>query len=76
MRLMPVLRLYTRPGCCLCQQAEEALAAAGIPFERREVDSDPAWQAAYSFEVPVLTRRAGEGEEVLQAGRICISTLP
>lgn len=54
-----MLILYTRRGCCLCQDAEERLRAAGVAFERRDVDTDPGWQAAYTFRVPVLAQGGG-----------------
>ncbi len=50
--------LYTRSGCCLCDDAKHALqmARAQVPFTLREVDidSDPALQAEHRFDVPVI----------------------
>ena len=48
------LVLFTRQGCCLCEGLEQKLQALGVPLERRDVDSDPALQARYGLEVPVL----------------------
>ena len=48
------LLLLTRRGCCLCEGLEEKLRLLALPFERRDVDADPALQARYGLEVPVL----------------------
>src|SRR5713226_6071056 len=56
--------LYTRSGCCLCDEAKHALqvARAQVRFILREVDidSDPALQAAHRFDVPVIAIDADE----------------
>jgi glutaredoxin len=50
--------LYTRSGCCLCDDAKEALqvARAQVQFTVREVDidSDPALYEAHRYDVPVI----------------------
>jgi glutaredoxin len=50
--------LYTRSGCCLCDDAKEALrvARAQVQFTVREVDidSDPALYDAHRYDVPVI----------------------
>ncbi|HEX9574505.1 MAG TPA: glutaredoxin family protein [Myxococcales bacterium] len=50
--------LYTRSGCCLCDDAKEALQAARaqVRFTVREVDidSDPALYEAHRYDVPVI----------------------
>lgn len=55
---MPLVTLYTRAGCCLCQQAKEVLAAARAraAFDLEEVDIDrhPQWLRLYHEEVPVI----------------------
>ena len=48
------LLLLTRRGCCLCEGLEEKLRLLALPLERRDVDADPALQARYGLEVPVL----------------------
>ncbi|MGH7835168.1 MAG: glutaredoxin family protein [Candidatus Binatia bacterium] len=52
------LTLYTRAGCCLCDEMKAALgrAAAEFPFalEEIDVDSAPDLQEKYGREVPVL----------------------
>ncbi len=62
---MAELVLITRQGCCLCQGLEEKLAALGVPFERLEVDADPALLARFDLEVPVLLLRDGNSEREL-----------
>ncbi len=74
--------LYSRPGCCLCEEmlAElgEVPAAHGYPIEVRDVDADPASRARYGHKVPVLLL-AGElvchgrldREELLKALSAC-----
>jgi glutaredoxin len=55
---MTRVTLYTRAGCCLCDQAKQALAAAraAAPFELEEIDIDrhPEWLPLYNDEVPVI----------------------
>jgi hypothetical protein len=58
---MAALLLYTRAGCCLCEGLEERLRALvpPPPFTAVDVDSDPALQARWGLEVPVLALAAG-----------------
>ena len=62
---MPDLVLVTREGCCLCQGLEEKLAGLAVPFQRLDVDSDPALLARFDLEVPVLLLRDRSQERVL-----------
>ena len=54
----PRVTLYTRKGCCLCDEAKQVLlrARARKPFEIEEVDIDLdlALRAEYNEEVPVI----------------------
>jgi hypothetical protein len=55
------LVLYTRRGCCLCEGLEEKLLQL-LPAEaltRIDVDADPALQARFGLEVPVLLHDLG-----------------
>lgn len=54
------LLLFTRRGCCLCQGLEEKLRALDPPppLQTVDVDADPALQARYGLEVPVLAIRS------------------
>lgn len=62
---MTRVQLYTRRGCCLCDQAKAALdrVRAEEPFELEvvDVDTDPELCARYGEEVPVV---AVEGRKV------------
>ena len=52
------LTLYSRPGCHLCDEMKAVVQHVGrtIPFELKEIDisSDPALEAEYGLEIPVL----------------------
>jgi glutaredoxin len=53
-----LVTFVTRSGCHLCEVAEPVVRAAaheaGVRFETRDVDADPADRAAYSDRVPVV----------------------
>jgi glutaredoxin len=55
---MPKVTLYTRAGCCLCDQAKQVLETARrrAPFDLEEIDIDrhPQWLPLYHEEVPVI----------------------
>ena len=66
--------LYTRRGCHLCEDALAALEKErrrhGYRLTLRDVDSDPAWKAAFDEWVPVVeidgkVRFRGRVNEVL-----------
>lgn len=65
-----IVTLYGKVGCCLCDEARDALeeVAAGITFELREVDilSDPRLFEQYRYRIPVVMV---DGREVAE-GRI------
>ena len=63
---MPLL-LYTRAGCCLCEGLEEKLRALQPPPALRciDVDDDPALQARFGLEVPLLALSDAGGERLL-----------
>ncbi|TVS06082.1 MAG: glutaredoxin family protein [Cyanobium sp. PLM2.Bin73] len=53
---LPPLLLYSRQGCCLCEGLEQKLRAL-VPAPSLtvvDVDDDPALQARFGLEVPVL----------------------
>ena len=55
---VPRVTLYTRAGCCLCDQAKQVLAEArrGADFDLEEldIDLDPELRRRYNDEVPVI----------------------
>lgn len=50
--------IYSRPGCCLCDEAKEAIHSCGCSaeFELEEVniDEDPALRERYGCDIPVI----------------------
>jgi len=60
--------LYRKAGCGLCDQAEATLARIGRKLPLRvtlvDIDTDPALQARYFLEIPVI---AVAGVEVAKA---------
>ena len=66
----PLIRLYARPDCHLCDEAREgleAMRAEGARFEIEEVDidSDDRLLSRYLERIPVVTL---EGELVSELG--------
>jgi glutaredoxin len=62
---MPLVTLYAKPGCHLCDDARAAVerVRAEVPFDLEEVDIslDPVLHRRYGERIPVLTV---EGEEL------------
>jgi hypothetical protein len=62
---LPLLVLYSRPGCHLCDETHAALdalladrAAHGLPapeLEIRNIETDDDWQRRFAFSIPVVT---------------------
>jgi glutaredoxin len=54
----PRVTLYTRPGCCLCDEARQAIAQArrraDFEYEEIDIDRDPELRRLYNDEVPVI----------------------
>ncbi|MCY1077444.1 glutaredoxin family protein [Archangium lansingense] len=53
-----IVRLYSKPNCCLCDQAKEVLERVRerIPFDLVEEDirANPDIFAAYRYDIPVV----------------------
>ena len=52
---MPLVTLYSRPGCRLCDEAKRELATA-VPkatIVEVDVDSDPGLRERYGLDIPV-----------------------
>ncbi len=60
------VRLITRAGCHLCDEAAATLRELGVAFEALDVDGDPELLRLYDFRVPVVL----DGERVVAEGRI------
>ena len=50
--------LYTRAGCCLCQNAQQVLVKArqliDFEYEEIDIDADPQLRQRYNDQVPVI----------------------
>jgi glutaredoxin len=56
--MKPRLTLYTRAGCCLCDDAKSVIAAARaraeFDYEEIDIDTDVELRRLYNDEVPVI----------------------
>ena len=54
----PKVTLYTRSGCCLCDDAKQVLSdarrRADFDYEEFDIDLDPELFRRYNDEVPVI----------------------
>ena len=57
--MKPQVTLYTRAGCCLCDDAKRVIAAArqraDFDYAEIDIDADPDLVRLYGHEVPVVT---------------------
>ncbi len=55
---MPIVTLYTRAGCHLCEDAKKVLDAArrkaGFELEEIDIDQHAEYRRLYNEEVPVI----------------------
>ena len=56
--MRPLVTLYTRAGCCLCDEAKRVLNEARrrveFEYEELDIDRDPELHRLYTDEVPVI----------------------
>jgi len=56
--MKPRVTLYTRSGCCLCDEAKRVLAEArrraDFDYEELDIDGDVELRRRYNDEVPVI----------------------
>ena len=56
--MKPLVTLYTRAGCCLCDDAKRVLAEArkraDFDYEELDIDGDAELRRLYNDEVPVI----------------------
>jgi glutaredoxin len=56
--MKPLVTLYTRAGCCLCDDAKRVLlqarSRADFDYEEFDIDADPELRRLYNDEVPVI----------------------
>ncbi|XP_010438439.1 PREDICTED: uncharacterized protein LOC104722031 [Camelina sativa] len=68
------LVLYSKPGCCLCDGLKEKLNAAfslspgsdslnDVVLQVRDITTNPVWERAYQYEIPVLAKENSDGKE-------------
>ncbi|XP_044510477.1 uncharacterized protein LOC123228999 isoform X2 [Mangifera indica] len=67
------LVLYSKPGCCLCDGLKEKLQAAfllsgpdslhDVDLQVRDITTNPEWEKAYQYEIPVLAKVLSDGTE-------------
>ncbi|XP_076949389.1 uncharacterized protein LOC143622018 [Bidens hawaiensis] len=68
------LILYSKPGCCLCDGLKEKLHSAfslssptnslqDVDLQVRDITTNPEWESAYQYKIPVLTRLRPDGTE-------------
>lgn len=50
----PAATLYTRAGCCLCEEAHAVLIEHGLSVELVDIDRDPKLRERYTNCVPVV----------------------
>ena len=54
----PKVTLYTRAGCCLCEDAKRVLSdarrRADFDYQELDIDLDPELRRRYNDEVPVI----------------------
>jgi glutaredoxin len=57
--MKPEVTLYTRIGCCLCDEAKQVIADARLhadfDYAEVDIDSNPDLVRLYNDEVPVVT---------------------
>jgi glutaredoxin len=56
--MLPLVTLYTRAGCHLCDDAKKVILAARariqFDYEELDIDADPELRRLYNEEVPVI----------------------
>ncbi|XP_065622614.1 uncharacterized protein LOC111990832 [Quercus suber] len=67
------LILYSKPGCCLCDGLKEKLQSAflisgpdslhDVDLQIRDITSNPEWERAYQYEIPLLAKVRPDGTE-------------
>jgi glutaredoxin len=55
---MPLVTLYTRSGCCLCDDAKRVIAEARkqtvFDYQELDIDTDPELRRLYNDHIPVI----------------------
>ena len=71
--MTPRVTLYTRAGCCLCDEAKKVLAEArrraDFDYEEFDIDLDPELRRRYNDEVPVIAINQVESLQIQSGPR-------
>ena len=51
--IVPPVTLYTRPGCCLCDEMKAGLERRGYTVNEVNIDLDPELKRKYGVDIPV-----------------------
>ena len=54
MKTKPLLLLFTRDGCHLCERAADLMNEMGLAWRPVDIDSDPELEARYGLTIPVV----------------------
>lgn len=52
--MKPIAKLYTRQGCCLCDDAYQLLIEHGFQVESVDIDADAELRERFNHCVPVV----------------------
>ncbi|MCA1841024.1 MAG: glutaredoxin family protein [Actinomycetota bacterium] len=63
--MIPKIHFYTRSGCHLCDEAEQALVRSGLPFIRVDIAGSDQLEMQYGLTIPVVEV---SGSKVFEAG--------
>lgn len=74
---MSALRVYSRPGCHLCDEAVAAIerAAPGLVFDVIDIESDDALHSRYLERIPVVERGGSVLTELDEFRRVDLAEL-
>lgn len=56
---MPVVTLYSRPGCGLCGEMKQVLLRRGYQVREVNIDDDPELKKRYRVDIPVAVLADG-----------------
>jgi hypothetical protein len=56
---MPVVTLYSRPGCGLCDEMKQELLRRGYQVREVNIDDDPELKKRYRVDIPVAVLADG-----------------
>lgn len=67
----PVLILYTKPDCPLCDELKDELARLAVEYAERSITMDVHWYRRYRERIPVIVDDQGrEHDPPFTTGRL------